>query len=79
MNQAKLRVTRERQTLCHVAGWGRFPIRCNRSTQSERRLRTSTRGVFLSALEENPEIALGMLPSLTAMVRNADQWIGHLL
>lgn len=31
------------------------------------------RPVFLTALEESPEIAMGMLPSLAAMVRNADQ------
>ena len=32
---------------------------------------------FLAALEENPEIALGMLPALAAMVRNADQWVAQ--
>ena len=31
------------------------------------------RPVFLTAMEENPEIAVGMLPALAAMVRNADQ------
>ena len=34
---------------------------------------------FLNALEENPEIALGMLPGLGAMVRGADRWIAQLL
>ena len=34
---------------------------------------------FLGALEENPEIALGMLHGLTAMVRGADRWIAQLL
>ena len=34
---------------------------------------------FFSALEENPEIALGMLPGLSAMVRGADRWIAQLL
>ena len=34
---------------------------------------------FLSALEDNPEIALGMLRSLGAMVRGADRWIAQLL
>ena len=34
---------------------------------------------FLPALEENPEIALGMLPGLANMVRSADQWIAQLL
>lgn len=37
------------------------------------------RDAFLSSLEKNPEIALGMLPSLGAMVRNADLWIAQLL
>ena len=37
------------------------------------------RDEFLSALEENPEIALGMLPGLSAMVRGADRWIAQLL
>lgn len=37
------------------------------------------REAFLSSLEENPKIAVGMLPALAAMVRNADQWIGQLL
>ena len=37
------------------------------------------RDVFLSALEENPEIAVGMLPSLGTMVRGADLWIAQLL
>ena len=32
---------------------------------------------FLAALEENPEIALKMLPTLAAMVRNADQWVAQ--
>ena len=37
------------------------------------------RDTFLLALEENPEIALGMLPGLGTMVRSADQWIAQLL
>jgi len=38
-----------------------------------------SRDDFLPALEKNPEIALGMLPSLATMVRSADQWIAQLL
>ena len=37
------------------------------------------RDAFLAALEENPQIAVGMLPALASMVRNADQWIAQLL
>ncbi len=37
------------------------------------------RETFLAALEESPEIAVGMLPALASMVRNADQWIAQLL
>jgi len=37
------------------------------------------RDSFMAALEENPEIALGMVHSLGAMVRAADQWIAQLL
>lgn len=37
------------------------------------------REAFLTALEENPEIALGMVHSLGTMVRAADQWIAQLL
>ena len=37
------------------------------------------REAFLKALNENPEIALGMLPGLSSMVRSADQWIAQLL
>ena len=37
------------------------------------------RDAFLKALEENPEIALGMVHSLGTMVRAADQWIAQLL
>ena len=37
------------------------------------------RDAFLAALEDSPEIAVGMLPALAAMVRNADQWIAQLL
>ncbi len=37
------------------------------------------RDAFLAALEENPEIALGMVHSLGTMVRAADQWIAQLL
>lgn len=37
------------------------------------------RDAFLEALSENPEIAVGMLPALASMVRNADQWIAQLL
>ena len=37
------------------------------------------RDAFLAALEENPEIALGMVHSLGSMVRAADQWIAQLL
>ena len=31
------------------------------------------RPVFLTAVTENPEIALGMLPAMAGMVRNADE------
>ena len=34
---------------------------------------------FLVALNENPEIAVSMLPGLGRMVRSADQWIAQLL
>ena len=37
------------------------------------------RDAFLTALSQNPEIALGMLPGLSAMVRGADRWIAQLL
>ena len=37
------------------------------------------REAFLEALEENPEIAMGMVHSLGTMVRAADQWIAQLL
>ncbi len=37
------------------------------------------RDAFLSALEQTPEIALGMLPGLGTMVRGADLWIAQLL
>ena len=37
------------------------------------------RRAFLEALNENPEIAVGMLPGLGRMVRSADQWIAQLL
>ncbi len=37
------------------------------------------RRAFLEALNENPEIAVSMLPSLGRMVRSADQWIAQLL
>ncbi len=37
------------------------------------------RDAFLTALEESPQIAVGMLPALASMVRNADQWIAQLL
>ena len=33
----------------------------------------------MDSFEENPEIALGMLPGLANMVRSADQWIAQLL
>ena len=37
------------------------------------------RDAFTAALQENPQIALGMLPALANMVRSADQWIAELL
>ena len=37
------------------------------------------REAFLQALKQNPEIAVGMLPRLSSMVRSADQWIAQLL
>lgn len=37
------------------------------------------REAFWAALEEGPEIALGMLPGLAHMARNAHQWIATLL
>ena len=37
------------------------------------------RQAFTAALQENPEIALGMLPALANTVRSADQWIAELL
>ena len=33
---------------------------------------------FLRALEENPQIALGLLQALTTMVRSANQWVAQL-
>ena len=37
------------------------------------------RGEFLAALEDNPEIALAMLPALAAMVRKTDEWVAQLI
>ncbi len=37
------------------------------------------RRAFLEALNENPEIAVSMLPGLGRMVRSADRWIAQLL
>lgn len=37
------------------------------------------RTVFLSALRDNPGIAVSMLPGLGNMVRSADRWIAQLL
>ena len=37
------------------------------------------RDALLAALEEHPEIARAMLPSLASMVRSADRWIAQLL
>ena len=37
------------------------------------------RETFLTALKESPQSAVGMLPALASMVRNADQWIAQLL
>jgi CRP-like cAMP-binding protein len=37
------------------------------------------REAFLDSLGKHPEIALGMLPAVTAMVRAADKWIGSLI
>ena len=37
------------------------------------------RRAFIEALDENPEIAVSMLPGLGRMVRSADQWISQLL
>lgn len=37
------------------------------------------RDVFLSALRESPELAMGMLQSLTGMVRSANQWVASLV
>ena len=34
---------------------------------------------FFEALDENPEIAVSMLPGLGSMLRSADQWISQLL
>jgi CRP-like cAMP-binding protein len=38
-----------------------------------------SRDAFLTALEQNPEIAVGLLRVLAGMVRSADQWIAQLL
>jgi CRP-like cAMP-binding protein len=35
------------------------------------------RAAFLSALGTSPEIAVGMLPALASMVRNADEWVSR--
>ena len=37
------------------------------------------RNSFMLAVKEAPEIALGMLPALAAMVRSADQWVAQLI
>ena len=37
------------------------------------------RAAFLMSLPENLELALGILPALTGMVRSADQWVAQLI
>ena len=56
-----------------------FPSSANVTTMEPTWCYYLPRDAFLTALEENPEIAVGMLPALASMVRNADQWIGKLL
>ena len=38
-----------------------------------------SRDAFLAAVREHPEIAIGLLPRLAAMVRAADEWLADLL
>ena len=38
-----------------------------------------SRAAFFASLDEHPELARGLLPSLAAMVRNADQAVSKLL
>ena len=56
-----------------------FPSSANVTTMEPTWCYYLPREAFLTALEENPEIAVGMLPALASMVRNADQWIAQLL
>lgn len=37
------------------------------------------RDVFLSTLRESPDLAMGLLLSLTGMVRSANQWVAQLV
>ena len=37
------------------------------------------RAAFLTALREDPVLALGMLIGLAGMVRSADQWVSQLI
>lgn len=37
------------------------------------------RDVFLSALRESPDLAMGLLQALTGMVRSANQWVAQLV
>ena len=56
-----------------------LPPSANVSTMEAMECYFLPRHAITTALQENPEIALGMLPALATMVRGADQWIAELL
>ena len=77
--EAVLAILGQGQSFGEIGLLDGLPPSANVTTMEPMECYVLSRGAFLLALEENPEIALGMLPVLGTMVRSADQWIAQLL
>ena len=77
--EAVLAILGQGQSFGEIGLLDGLPPSANVTTMEPMECYVLSRDAFLTALEENPEIALGMLPVLGTMVRSADQWIAQLL
>lgn len=77
--EAVLAILRQGQWFGEIELMGGLPPSANVTAMAPMECCFLPREAFMSALENNPEIAVGMLPHLGTMVRGANEWIAQLL
>ena len=77
--EAVLAILREGNSFGEISLIDGLPRSANVTAMAPMECYFLPRDSFLLAVREAPEIALGMLPALAAMVRSADQWVAQLI